>query len=148
MRCSEPEAQAIFCRRRHQPRRPPLAKIRPGSPAPTMGAGHAHAVERKGRVKRWTRCRSGANDVGADPQPVRVQHLISCPALKIGEAAGERRSRWHNRPRCREPKKVSVGLGNFHLRDEEVVTRRQIERRGKVHREFVLPTRSQDRCRR
>jgi hypothetical protein len=22
--------QAIFCRRRHQPRRPPLAKIRPG----------------------------------------------------------------------------------------------------------------------
>ena len=39
MRCSEPEAQAVFCRRRHQPRRPPLAKIRPGSPAPTMGAG-------------------------------------------------------------------------------------------------------------
>ena len=27
------DAQAIFCRRRHQPRRPPLAKIRPGSPA-------------------------------------------------------------------------------------------------------------------
>jgi len=32
-------AQAVFCRRRHQPRRPPLAKIRPGSPAPTMGPG-------------------------------------------------------------------------------------------------------------
>jgi hypothetical protein len=31
--------QAIFCRRRHQPRRPPLAKIRPGRPAPAMGAG-------------------------------------------------------------------------------------------------------------
>src|SRR5262245_56947374 len=31
--------QAIFCRRRHQPRRPPLAKIRPGRPAPTMGSG-------------------------------------------------------------------------------------------------------------
>src|ERR1700730_13320175 len=31
--------QAIFRRRRHQPRRPPLAKIIPGSPAPTMGAG-------------------------------------------------------------------------------------------------------------
>jgi hypothetical protein len=28
--CDMPEAQAIFCRRRHQPRRPPLAKIRPG----------------------------------------------------------------------------------------------------------------------
>ena len=34
-----PEAQAIFFRRRHQPRRPPLAKIRPGRPAPTMGPG-------------------------------------------------------------------------------------------------------------
>src|SRR3981189_815039 len=71
------------------------------------GGGHAHTVERKGRVKRWTRCRIGANDGGADPQPVRVQHLIACPTLKIGEAAGERRSRWHNGPRCREPKKVS-----------------------------------------
>src|SRR5262249_45290926 len=29
------DAQAIFCRRRHQPRRPPPAKIRPVSPAPT-----------------------------------------------------------------------------------------------------------------
>ena len=33
------EAQAIFFRRRHQPRRPPPAKIRPGSPAPAMGPG-------------------------------------------------------------------------------------------------------------
>jgi hypothetical protein len=31
--------QALFFRRRHQPRRPPLAKIRPGSPAPAMGPG-------------------------------------------------------------------------------------------------------------
>jgi hypothetical protein len=29
----------VFCRRRHQPRKPPLAKIRPGRPAPAMGAG-------------------------------------------------------------------------------------------------------------
>jgi hypothetical protein len=29
-----PEAQALFCRRRHQPRRPPPSNIRPGSPAP------------------------------------------------------------------------------------------------------------------
>jgi hypothetical protein len=29
--------QAIFCRRRHQPRSPPLTKIRPGSPAPATG---------------------------------------------------------------------------------------------------------------
>ena len=33
------EVQAIFFRRRHQPRRPPLAKMRPGRPAPTMGPG-------------------------------------------------------------------------------------------------------------
>src|SRR5262249_57358204 len=33
--------QAIFRRRRHQPRRPPPAKIRPGSPAPAMGPGTA-----------------------------------------------------------------------------------------------------------
>jgi hypothetical protein len=35
--------------------------------------------------------------------------MISCPTLKIGEAGGERRSRWHNRPRCREPKKSPAG---------------------------------------
>ena len=35
------DAQAIFRRRRHQPRRPPPAKIRPGSPAPTTGPGTA-----------------------------------------------------------------------------------------------------------
>jgi hypothetical protein len=34
-----PERQAIFFRRRHQPSRPPLAKIRPGRPAPAMGPG-------------------------------------------------------------------------------------------------------------
>ena len=33
------DVQAIFCRRRHQPSRPPPAKIRPGRPAPTMGPG-------------------------------------------------------------------------------------------------------------
>jgi hypothetical protein len=38
---SLPDAQAIFRRRRHQPRRPPLAKIRPGSPAPAIGPGTA-----------------------------------------------------------------------------------------------------------
>ena len=43
-----------------------------------------HAVEHEGRVKR-----SLASDVGADPQPVGLQELISCPALKIGEAGGK-----------------------------------------------------------
>jgi hypothetical protein len=41
VRVARKNAQAIFCRRRHQARRPPLAKIRPGSPAPTMGPGTA-----------------------------------------------------------------------------------------------------------
>src|SRR5215475_7309006 len=36
--------QAIFRRRRHQPRKPPLAKIRPGSPAPAMGLGTATPI--------------------------------------------------------------------------------------------------------
>src|SRR5262245_1730093 len=36
-----PDAQAVFFRRRHQARRPPLAKIRPGMPAPAMGPGTA-----------------------------------------------------------------------------------------------------------
>jgi len=37
-------AQALFRRRRrHQPRRPTLAKISPGRPAPAMGPGTALA---------------------------------------------------------------------------------------------------------
>ena len=38
------DVQAIFFRRRHQPRRPPHAKIRPGRPAPAIGPG-TDAVE-------------------------------------------------------------------------------------------------------
>jgi hypothetical protein len=36
---SSKEAARASCRRRHQARRPPLAKSRPGSPAPAMGPG-------------------------------------------------------------------------------------------------------------
>jgi hypothetical protein len=39
MACRAAFAQALRCRRRHQPRRPPLAKSSPGRPAPAMGAG-------------------------------------------------------------------------------------------------------------
>src|SRR5215470_9998895 len=35
--------QATFCRRRHQPRRPPPARIGPGRPAPAMGLGTAES---------------------------------------------------------------------------------------------------------
>src|SRR5262245_48931211 len=41
------DVQAIFFRRRHHPRSPPPAKIRPGSPAPTMGPGTATPVSEK-----------------------------------------------------------------------------------------------------
>jgi hypothetical protein len=40
-----PEGQALFCRRRHQPSRPPPAKIKPGSPAPAMRPGTAGVLE-------------------------------------------------------------------------------------------------------
>src|SRR5262249_46154765 len=40
---SLPSSAKAVCRRRHQPRRPPLAKIRPGSPAPAMGPGSAES---------------------------------------------------------------------------------------------------------
>jgi hypothetical protein len=47
-RVGGPSYCGAFCRRRHQPRRPPPAKIRPGSPAPAMGprySGLRSAVE-------------------------------------------------------------------------------------------------------
>ena len=53
------------------------------------GAGHGDAVKHKGRIKR-----SLASDIGADPQPIGVNTsitVISCPALKIGEAGSASR---------------------------------------------------------
>ena len=47
------DAQAVFCRRRNQTSRPPLAKIRPGRPAPTMGAGTCN----------WYRASSGGENI-------------------------------------------------------------------------------------
>jgi len=66
----------------------------------------SHAVEHKGRVKG-----SLASDVGADAQPIGFDTsitVIPCPALEVGKAGRERRSRWNNRPRCGEPEKVPV----------------------------------------
>ena len=42
-------ACARLCRRRHQPRRPTLAKIRPGSPVPMTGPGVRTGASVKGR---------------------------------------------------------------------------------------------------
>jgi hypothetical protein len=58
--------QAIFCRRRHPQRKPPLAKIRPGSPAPAIEPGTA-----------------------AGPRSVSVAHFrpqLSVPALRCAFA--------------------------------------------------------------
>src|SRR5262249_52460855 len=43
-----PDAQALFCRRRHQPRRPPHAKIRPGKPPPGDGGGDGILIDDQG----------------------------------------------------------------------------------------------------
>jgi hypothetical protein len=57
---SPPETQAILCRRRHQARRPPLAKIRPGRPAPAMGPGTAAAALDQ-PSQRYQHCRQSQN---------------------------------------------------------------------------------------
>ena len=51
------KCQTFLCRRRHQQRRPPLAKIRPGRPAPAMGPGTA------AEVPKYLFIRSGRRNV-------------------------------------------------------------------------------------
>jgi hypothetical protein len=65
--CLTPGAQAIFCRRRHQPRKPPLADIRPG-PRPTR----LQCLKQK-RADRGRPARSQARRrlVGGGLQPLR-----------------------------------------------------------------------------
>src|SRR5260370_41340320 len=64
--------QATFCRRRHHARRPPLAKIRPGSPAPAMGPGTARnpRISPPGNAVEWmfmyvSPARSAATNTGS-----------------------------------------------------------------------------------
>ena len=77
--CNVPDAQALFCRRRHQPSRPPVAKIRPGRPAPLKQSG-------------WL------------PKPYGVSDDELTTASHQGEKTSAsryktRQSRTHNRPR-------------------------------------------------
>jgi hypothetical protein len=60
--CLQPQAYRCS-RRRHQARRPPLAKIRPGSPAPTMRAGTGVTV-------RLSKANAMAPDAGVRWKPV------------------------------------------------------------------------------
>jgi len=48
-----PKPQATFFRRRHQPSRPPLAKIRPGRPAPAMGPGTPRRLKSNSASSIW-----------------------------------------------------------------------------------------------
>src|SRR5262249_37335774 len=50
------ETQAIFFRRRHQPRRPALAKIRPGRPAPETGPGTGAVLKANNQLVPKTGC--------------------------------------------------------------------------------------------
>jgi hypothetical protein len=77
-------AQAIFFRRRHQARRPPLAKIRPGRPAPamgpdTLGAGLMVRVMSANEVTKklcdfWT-----TDSYGPEERLLRSARLMSSP---------------------------------------------------------------------
>jgi hypothetical protein len=91
--------QAIFFRRRHQPRRPPPAKIRPGSPAPAMGPGTADTdpatVEKKpgtddcayskrlkvGVLWKFCICKKNGLNPASTVQPGRalVEHTVRSP---------------------------------------------------------------------
>jgi hypothetical protein len=55
VRVARKNVQAIFYRRRHQERRPPLAKIRPGRPAPTVEA----KWKMKWKKKKWKKIPPG-----------------------------------------------------------------------------------------
>jgi hypothetical protein len=81
------DVQAIFCRRRHQPRRPPPAKIRPGRPAPQKQSALATA--------------SGASTLNSSIKG-SDEELTTAPHQGEKTAASRyktRQSRTHNRPR-------------------------------------------------
>jgi hypothetical protein len=75
------EAQAIFCRRRHQPRRPPPANIRPGSPAPAIGPGTATAVVATSRISL---------SPGAGASPVTFTEILVAVKVKPAIPTGRK----------------------------------------------------------
>jgi hypothetical protein len=75
--------QADCRRRRHQPRRPPLAKIRPGRPAPAMGPGTS-----------WPRISPPGNSL-------RLEDATTSPFRFIVPRFSARLRRWHRQPQVR-----------------------------------------------
>ena len=78
---------AIFCRRRHQARRPPLVKIRPGSPAPKIGPGTtcAMCVERDLLIRKLF-------TAGLDATTVNASAFSSTGALLMSVWSSGRRT--------------------------------------------------------
>src|SRR5262245_30911970 len=69
--------QAVLCRRRHQPRRPPLAKTKPGTPAPATGPGTPTGGRLSGR--------GGLGGGGAGDWPIiQVPGLLKLVAFMPG----------------------------------------------------------------
>ena len=71
------KSQALFFRRRHQPRRPPLAKIKPGSPGTHEGEwdGPCARGKREGAVK--LRLAVNANTVAVRPRlALEIKHKV------------------------------------------------------------------------
>ncbi|TMA69531.1 MAG: hypothetical protein E6J69_05495 [Deltaproteobacteria bacterium] len=77
------------------------------------------------------RRRHAVDDVGADPQPVRIQVRVADPHLQV---AGELRAR----ARRGQPEEVATLTLQLHLGHEEEVVGREVERRVEIHVEADL----------
>src|SRR6266496_708140 len=87
------------------------------------GLWYHSAVKGEGRVERGCRCTS--HDVRTHTQPVGIESRVARPCLQIrGKRRGPGSADWS---RGREPVELST-VGECHLRDEEVVIGRKIER--------------------
>ena len=95
------DAQAIFCRRRHQPRRPPLAKIRPnGRAAPGMGT----AVGTRDAPAEIVRA-AGPNTNCSEENPTIMGEGVEIES-------GKPETSMRNRPSVSLLKKKAVKLGS------------------------------------
>src|SRR2546427_12985415 len=72
-------------------------------------------------------------DVGPDSRPIWRQITIAYPGLQI---RGEGGPRWDDRLRRRQPQKIPAR--QLHLRAEEIMIRRQCDRRAEGYREGDL----------
>src|SRR5215469_17078029 len=78
--------QAIFRRRRHQPRRPPPAKIRPGRPAPAMGPGTGAVMLKVAWNVAGALKNSGTDNVSTSPTRVSLTAPGKVLDTKLTEA--------------------------------------------------------------